>query len=122
MSDGETKLASRAQGPAPSTTVLAAALAYAFPQRNAEPGNPLAGGNGTKNLHRALEGSLRRLRTDYVDLYWMHVWDRVTPAEEVLDAMVALVRGGNPVFRSLGCAGLVRYPDGDAGRRAQPSL
>ncbi len=70
---------------------LVLATKYSF---NAEPGNPLAGGNGTKNLHRALEGSLRRLGTDYVDLYWMHVWDQVTPAEEVLDAMVALVRAG----------------------------
>ncbi|HZW88185.1 MAG TPA: aldo/keto reductase, partial [Myxococcaceae bacterium] len=34
-----------------------------------EPGNPNSGGNGRKNIHRALEGSLRRLQTDYVDLY-----------------------------------------------------
>ena len=39
---------------------------------NARPGDPNAGGNGRKNIHRALEGSLRRLRTDYVDLYWLH--------------------------------------------------
>ncbi len=52
------------------------------------------GGNSRKNMHRALEGSLRRLRTDYVDLYWMHVWDTVTPLEEVLQAMGELVRAG----------------------------
>ena len=52
------------------------------------------GGNGRKNLHRALEGSLRRLQTDYVDLYWMHVWDRITPAEEVLQSLGDLVRAG----------------------------
>ncbi len=53
-----------------------------------------SGGNGRKNLHRALEGSLRRLETDYVDLYWMHVWDAVTPAEEMLQSMCDLVRAG----------------------------
>ncbi len=52
------------------------------------------GGNGRKNLHRALEGSLRRLQTDYVDLYWMHVRDRITPAEEVLQSLGDLVRAG----------------------------
>ncbi len=53
-----------------------------------------SGGNGRKNLHRALEASLRRLQTDYVDLYWMHVWDAVTPAEELLQSMIDLVRAG----------------------------
>ena len=61
---------------------------------NAEPGNPHAGGNGRKNLHRAIEGSLRRLQTDYVDLFWMHVWDQVTPVEEVLQSLGDLVRAG----------------------------
>jgi aryl-alcohol dehydrogenase-like predicted oxidoreductase len=67
------------------------ATKYSF---NADPGNPHAGGNGRKNLHRALEGSLRRLKTDYVDLFWMHVWDQVTPIEEVLQSMGDLVRSG----------------------------
>lgn len=53
-----------------------------------------SGGNGRKNLHRALEASLRRLGTDYVDLYWMHVWDAVTPAEELLQAMGEVIRAG----------------------------
>ena len=61
---------------------------------NAGPGNPNAGGNGRKNIHRALEGSLRRLQTDYVDLYWLHAWDMVTPAEEVLQTLGDLVRAG----------------------------
>jgi aryl-alcohol dehydrogenase-like predicted oxidoreductase len=61
---------------------------------NADPGNPNAGGNGRKNLHRALEGSLRRLGTDYVDLYWLHCWDMVTPVEEVGSTLDALVRAG----------------------------
>jgi aryl-alcohol dehydrogenase-like predicted oxidoreductase len=61
---------------------------------NAERGNPHAGGNGRKNIYRALEGSLRRLQTDYIDLYWMHVWDGVTPVEEVLQTLGDLVRSG----------------------------
>lgn len=61
---------------------------------SAQAGNPNAGGNGRKNIRRALEGSLRRLKTDYIDLYWMHAWDRVTPAEEVLSTLNDLVRQG----------------------------
>jgi len=55
---------------------------------------PHAGGNGARHLRSALDASLRRLRTDYIDLYWMHVWDGVTPAEELLETMAALVRSG----------------------------
>ena len=57
-------------------------------------GNPHAGGAGAKNIHRALEASLKRLETDYVDLYWMHVWDGVTPVEEIVQTLGDLVRAG----------------------------
>ena len=57
-------------------------------------GNPNAGGAGAKNIHRALEGSLRRLGTDHVDLYWMHIWDGVTPVEEIVQTLGDLVRAG----------------------------
>jgi aryl-alcohol dehydrogenase-like predicted oxidoreductase len=53
-----------------------------------------AGGLGARHLRAALDGSLRRLRTEYVDVYWVHVWDAVTPAEELLETMAALVRSG----------------------------
>ena len=57
-------------------------------------GNPNAGGNGAKNIHRALDASLRRLATDYIDLYWMHIWDGVTPVEEIVQTLGDLVRAG----------------------------
>jgi aryl-alcohol dehydrogenase-like predicted oxidoreductase len=60
----------------------------------ADPANPNAGGNGRKNIYRALEGSLRRLRTDYIDLYWLHAWDTVTPVEEVVATLNDLVQQG----------------------------
>ncbi len=55
---------------------------------------PHAGGNGAKHVHTALNASLKRLQTDYIDLYWVHVWDSVTPAEELLETMTTLVRSG----------------------------
>jgi aryl-alcohol dehydrogenase-like predicted oxidoreductase len=61
---------------------------------NAEPGNPNAGGNGRKNILRAVEGSLKRLGTDYIDLYLLHTWDTLTPADEVMRTMDDLVRSG----------------------------
>lgn len=61
---------------------------------NADPKDPNAGGNGRKNIYRALEGSLRRLNTDYIDLYWLHAWDTVTPVEEVVSTLNDLVRQG----------------------------
>ena len=62
---------------------------------NAQRGNPHAGGNGRKHIYSALHGSLKRLQTDYIDLYWLHVWDMVTPIEEVLQTLGDLVRAGH---------------------------
>ncbi|TKG71608.1 aldo/keto reductase [Prauserella endophytica] len=56
--------------------------------------DPNASGNHRKNLRLSLETSLRRLRTDYLDLYWVHVWDLRTPAEEILRALDDAVRTG----------------------------
>ncbi len=67
------------------------ATKYGF---GAQPGNPNGSGNGRKNLLRALEGSLRRLATDYIDLYLLHAWDCVTPPDEVLRTFDDLVRSG----------------------------
>ncbi|WP_172122661.1 MULTISPECIES: aldo/keto reductase [unclassified Devosia] len=57
-------------------------------------GTALAGGNGKKNIRAGIEGSLKRLQTDVIDMYWMHVWDRTTPAEEVLGTLSDAVRAG----------------------------
>ena len=61
---------------------------------SADPANPNAGGNGRKNMLRAVEGSLKRLGTDYIDLYILHAWDTITPAEEVMRTFDDLVRSG----------------------------
>ncbi len=64
-------------------------------------GNPNAGGAGAKNIHRALDASLKRLGTDYVDLYWMHIWDGVTPVEEIVQTLGDLVRAGKVRYYAL---------------------
>ncbi len=68
---------------------------------NQDPGNPNAGGNGRKNIVRALDASCRRLRVDYVDLYWLHFWDMMTPVEEVLTTLSDLVRAGRIRYYAL---------------------
>ncbi len=61
-------------------------------------GHPLHGGNGAINIRLGIEGSLRRLGTDRIDLYWAHVWDRTTPAEEVLRTLAAAVARGEILY------------------------
>ncbi|MFD8621122.1 aldo/keto reductase [Streptomyces sp. DSS69] len=56
--------------------------------------DPNSGGAGRKAIRAQLDASLRRLGTDYVDLYWMHQWDRHTHAEETLSTLTDLVRTG----------------------------
>jgi aryl-alcohol dehydrogenase-like predicted oxidoreductase len=61
---------------------------------NLYPGDPNGGGSGRKSIIAACENSLRRLQTDYIDLYWLHNWDVHTPIEETLAALEDLVRAG----------------------------
>src|SRR6516164_2894320 len=66
---------------------------------NAAPGNdPNAAGNHRKSMVRAVEASLKRLQTDYIDLYWVHIWDQITPVEEVMRGLDDLVRQGKVLY------------------------
>ncbi|AEM85943.1 aldo/keto reductase [Streptomyces violaceusniger] len=56
--------------------------------------DPNSGGASRKAIRAQLDASLRRLNTDYIDLYWMHQWDRHTPMEETLSTLTDLVRAG----------------------------
>jgi len=61
-----------------------------FDRRN----DPNFSGNHRKNMVRSLEASLKRLNTDYIDLFWLHAWDYTTPIEEVMRALDDMVRAG----------------------------
>src|SRR5258708_3874415 len=66
---------------------------------NAAPGtDPNAAGNHRKSMVQAVEASLKRLQTDYIDLYWLHIWDQITPIEEVMRAFDDLVRQGKILY------------------------
>lgn len=65
---------------------------------NSNPADPNAGGNSRKNLHQALNASLQRLGTDYIDLYWVHAWDGLTPLDEVLRGLDDAVRAGKILY------------------------
>ena len=69
--------------------------------------NPWDAGNSRKNIMRALEASLRRLGTDYVDLYQLHSWDADTPIDETLQALDDVVRSGK--VRYAGCSNFLAY-------------
>ncbi len=60
--------------------------------------DPNAAGNQRKNMIQSVEASLRRLKTDYIDLYWLHIWDQLTPVEEVMRAFDDLVRQGKVLY------------------------
>ena len=68
---------------------------------NMDGANVNAGGNGRKNMMRSIDQSLGRLKTDRVDLYWLHAWDMVTPVEEVVEGMNMLIRAGKALHYGL---------------------
>jgi Aldo/keto reductase family len=95
---------------------------------NLYPGDPNGGGSGRKSLINACENSLRRLQTDYIDLYWLHIWDSNTPIEETMEdrrgqphrpfpRMVVLHRAAD---RVLAAATDRRTGTGSHGRRIRP--
>jgi aryl-alcohol dehydrogenase-like predicted oxidoreductase len=61
---------------------------------NLYPGDPNGGGSGRKSIIDACDNSLRRLQTDFIDLYWLHNWDVNTPIDETMAALEDLVRAG----------------------------
>ncbi len=69
--------------------------------------SPMDGGNSRKHIMSAVEGSLRRLGTDYIDLYQLHGYDRNTPIDETLSALDDLVRSGK--VRYIGCSNFLTY-------------
>jgi len=60
--------------------------------------DPNAGGNHRKNIVQSLEASLKRLKTDYIDLYWLHAWDYMTPVDEIMRALDDMVRSGKVLY------------------------
>ena len=74
--------------------VLATKYTNAWPGGN----DPNAGGNQRKNMMQSVEASLKRLKTDYIDLYWLHIWDQITPIDEVMRGLDDLVRQGKILY------------------------
>jgi aryl-alcohol dehydrogenase-like predicted oxidoreductase len=62
-------------------------------------------GNSRKNMVRSVEASLKRLKTDRIDLYWVHMADGMTPMEEIMRGFDDLVRAGKILY-----AGLSNFP------------
>jgi aryl-alcohol dehydrogenase-like predicted oxidoreductase len=78
------------------SVVLATKYTNSFPGTD-----PNAAGNHRKNMMQAVEASLKRLRTDYIDLYWVHIWDQITPVEEVMRGLDDLVRAGKVLYTGI---------------------
>jgi aryl-alcohol dehydrogenase-like predicted oxidoreductase len=76
------------------SVVLATKYSNAMPGGN----DPNAAGNHRKSMMQALEASLKRLQTDYIDLYWVHIWDGITPVEEVMRGLDDIVRQGKVLY------------------------
>jgi aryl-alcohol dehydrogenase-like predicted oxidoreductase len=65
---------------------------------NMYPGDPNGGGAHRKSMVQALDASLKRLGTDYIDVYWVHIWDPHTPVEELMRALDDVVRTGRVLY------------------------
>jgi aryl-alcohol dehydrogenase-like predicted oxidoreductase len=68
------------------------------------PSDPNGRGNGRKHILAAIDRSLRRLKTDYIDLYWLHMWDQLTDVDEVMATFDSLVRSGK--IRAVGLSNI----------------
>jgi aryl-alcohol dehydrogenase-like predicted oxidoreductase len=66
---------------------------------NTAPGKDAnAAGNHRKSMMQAVEASLKRLKTNFIDLYWLHIWDTITPVDEVMRGFEDLVRQGKILY------------------------
>lgn len=63
--------------------------------------NPNASGNNRKNMMRSVEESLKRLQTDFLDILYLHIWDDLTPIDEVLQGMNDLIRQGKIIYAAI---------------------
>lgn len=80
---------------APHRDRMVVATKYTLAMDHADPNTA---GNHRKNMVRSVEDSLRRLGTDYIDLYWVHAWDDYTPYEETMRGLDDLVRAGKVLY------------------------
>lgn len=78
------------------SVVLATKYSNAFPGTD-----PNAAGNQRKNMVQAVEASLKRLKSDHIDLYWVHVWDGLTPVDEVMRGLDDLVGSGKVLYTGI---------------------
>jgi len=63
--------------------------------------NPNASGNNRKNMMRSVENSLKRLQTDFIDLLYLHIWDDLTPIDEVLRGLDDLIKQGKVNYAAI---------------------
>ncbi len=63
--------------------------------------NPNASGNNRKNMMRSVEESLKRLKTDFIDVLYLHIWDDITPIDEVLRGLDDLIRQGKVIYAAI---------------------
>ncbi|WP_422924812.1 aldo/keto reductase [Singulisphaera sp. PoT] len=79
-----------------------AVLATKYTNAMPSPDNHVnSAGNQRKSMMQSVEASLKRLRTDYIDLYWVHIWDRITPIDEVMRGLDDLVRQGKILYAGI---------------------
>jgi len=69
--------------------------------KHTSPSDPNNRGNHRKNLRRSVEGSLKRLKTEYIDLLWLHIWDYTTPFDEIVQSVNDLIRAGKVLYAGL---------------------
>ena len=74
------------------------ATKYSLTERKDDPN---FGGNHRKNMRRSVEGSLRRLATDHIDLLYLHMWDYMTPIDEVMRSLDDLVAAGKILYAGI---------------------